>query len=289
MTYKKVRDTQITQDDIQIDSTNLVEKQEVYLATKYTQEIQNFSVCINSYDYNTQTYICSLCSHDDCQKLLGFVEAQSEDNLKVLLNHKMAWILENEDNRPIKAGDYITTSSIKGIMRVTNSPTRNRVGMDCDEVDNVLLQRITGYDRMGLLHEPILNDDGNPCFERLPKVRYFNHDGGSSEEYKYIQDIKRCSVMNDIKSKRIDLNTVEKIKREDNDRISRLTRNTKSVNLASKQIHPLLQRRDSNTSFLTRRSSGTNLLSSRRSLKKEESKVEPIKRSIFKAYLLPIF
>ena len=96
------------------------------------------------------------------------------------------------------------------------------------------------------------------------------------------------------------MNTIDRVKQEDNDRVSRLTRNTKSVSIAPKQVHPLLTkglgpegltRRDSSTSFLTRRYSSTspNLLSSRQSFEKEEPKIEPIKRSIFKAYLLPIF
>ena len=34
---------------------------------------------------------------------------------------KIGWVLEN-DNRPIKAGDYVPTNSIKGVMKASSNP-----------------------------------------------------------------------------------------------------------------------------------------------------------------------
>ena len=287
MTYKKQKD--ISGEDIQIDSSNLVEKLECYLTTKYTQEVQNFAVCINSFDWYTQLYICHICSHENCQKIMGFIEGKSEDDLKVYLNQKFAWVLENEDGSQIKAGDYLTSSTIKGLMTISKSQTKFRVGIDCEDQDNVLLQKITGHDRLGLLYDAILNEDGNPTFERLPKVRYFNTDGSPSEEFKYFQSLKKATTIKDIKTKRLDMDAIDKMKHEDDERIKRLTRNTKSVSISRPQ-HPILARKDSGTSFLLRKNSrDITINTSRTNVSQKKEELEVIKRTVFKAYLLPIF
>ena len=290
MTYKKHKEQQITGEDIQIDSSNLLEKKEVYLNQKYTQDLQHLATCINGFDWHTQTYICQLCSHENCSKFMGFVEAKEDDELKVYCSNKFAWVLENEDGSMLKAGDCITTSNIRGLMKVTKEAKTNlRIGVDVEDQDNVLLQQITGHDRLGLLYQPILNEEeGNPVFERLPKVRYFNLDGSSSEEFKYVQSLKKSTIIKDIKTKKLDMDTVDKVKRDEEDRLARLTRNTKSVSY-SRPTHPLLARKDSGTSFLVRKSS-RDVLTSRSSVsssKKEEA--GPIKRTVVKAYLVPIF
>ena len=286
MTYKKHKD--ISGDDIVIDTDNLFEKLQCYLNIKYTDDLKYKAVSIEGFDHYSGSYIVQL-SDDKCNHILGFIDGLSDDGLKVYISKKFAWVLE-PDNGEINIGNYITTSDMKGYMKISDEKTEFRIGFSVSgDSDNVLSQKIVGYDRAGLLFEPILDDNINPIFEKLPKTRFITAEGKPSEEFKYYADIKRCSIMKDLKSKKLDMNIIDRVKQEDNDRVSRLTRNTKSVSIASKQMNLLLQRRDSNTSFLTRRSSGTNLLSSRRSLKKEEPKVEPIKRSIFKAYLLPIF
>ena len=290
MTYKKNKEQQITADDIQIDSSNLLEKKDVYLNQKYTQDLQHLTICINSFDWHTQTYICQLCSHENCQKFMGMIEAKEDDDHKVYLSYKFAWVLENEDGSALKAGDCIATSNIKGLMKVSKEAKTNlRIGLDVEEQDNILLQQITGHDRLGLLYQPILNEEGNPVFERLPKVRFFNLDGTSSEEFKYFQSIKKATVIKDIKTKKLDLDAVEKIKKQDDEKIARLTRNTKSVSY-SRPSHSILARKESVSSFLVRRSS-RDVLTPRSSMSstKVKEEAEPIKRTVVKAYLVPIF
>lgn len=289
MTYKKQKD--ISGDDIQIDSSNLVEKIECYLNIKYTDDLKYKAVSIENFDYNSSCYIVKLAD-EKCNHVFGFIDSLSDDGLKIYITTKFAWVIEPDEGE-IKIGDYIQPSEICGFMRTCQpqevGKTSFRIGVNVQtESDNVLRQKIVGYDRAGLLFEPMLDDDGNPVFEKLPQTRFVSGDGKPSEEYKYYADIKRCSTMKDLKTKKLDMNAIEKQKVEDNNRISRLSRSTKSVSISQKPpVHPMLQRRDSGASFLTRRNSGTNLLSSRS--KKEEPVIEPVKRSIFKAYLLPIF
>ena len=84
------------------------------------------------------------------------------------------------------------------------------------------------------------------------------------------------------------MDTVDKVKRDEEERLARLTRNTKSVSY-SRPTHPLLARKDSGTSFLVRKSS-RDVLTSRSSMStKVKEEAEPIKKTVVKAYLVPIF
>ena len=292
MTYKKQKE--ISGEDIQIDTDNLIEKTECYLNIKYSDELKYKAVSIENFDYNSGCFIVKL-SDSRCNHVLGFIDGLSDDGLKIYITTKFAWVIEPDEGE-IKIGDYIQPSDVNGFMKICQNQevgkSTFRIGINVhNESDNMLRQKIVGYDRAGLLFEPMLDDDGNVVFEKLPQTRFVSIDGKPSEEYKYYADIKRCSTMKDLKSKKLDMNAVEKQKIEDNNRLSRLSRSTKSVSISQKAVHPMLQRRDSGTSFLTRRSSGTNLLLSSRSssTKEKEPMIEPVKRSIFKAYLLPIF
>ena len=106
------------------------------------------------------------------------------------------------DNGEINIGHYITTSEMKGFMKLSDQKTEFRIGLNVsgDSV-NVLGRKIVGYDRAGLLFEPILDDNNNPVFQKLPQVRFTSSDGKPSEEFKYYADIKRGSNMKDLKSK----------------------------------------------------------------------------------------
>ena len=279
MTYKKVKN--LNESDIEVDYSNVIEKLDVYLNEKYKAEYQYKSVCIDTYDYNSGKYICQICNHSNCNFILGFIDDFCEDSLTVYIQTKLCWVLENDDLSPILKGSYLQSSNIKGIMKISKDVSKFRCGITVNDTDNIAVMKITGYDRAGLLHEPILDDDGNPQFEKVPKTRYFNLDSSTSEEYRYISDIKRCNILKTIKTNQIDIGFIEKIKKQDDDRISRLSRPTMSTLNSSRLTKFSLQRRDSNSSIssVSRRTGG----------KSEPVMIVEEKRHIFKAYLIPIF
>lgn len=279
MSYSKKKH-QMDTINIDIDSSQLDIKR-AYLHTKYDEKYKYFSCCISGFNWYDDMFIVDLCNHESCNKFFGFLEDYDQETNTVSISTRKCYVLEPENNNNgFLAGSFLTTSGILGCMKIGNNEACCRVGLTVKDQDNILFQKVIGYDRQGLIFEPVLSND-NPVFGRLPITRFIDINGLFVEEFQYYQDQKRCTVIADIKTKKIDIPLVEKIRKEDAQRLARLTRPT-----------TITSTRNISSATLKRANSSVNLLKrtvSRDSMKPIVENTLPVKKSIYKIFLLPIF
>jgi hypothetical protein len=270
MTFKKNNNTlEKMLDGIELSvETN----RQVFLEIKYDDSLRDLAVCISSYHYHQDRYVCDLCKHKNCNNILGFIGDYDEKTLLTTLHSDRCWIIESDSGWT--TGKYLQSTGIPGVMEVSDNVSRFKVGTpSVSETENVMRTNPCGYDRKGLIFEYVKSEDENPIFDRYPKTRFIDSTGALSQEFLYYADIKRCSKV----IKPLNLSGVKTAVQQ-----TRFERLTKPTALTTQR--GLLKRTNSTTSV---GSVGMNRFA--QSKNGVEPTVDTIKRSIYKICLFPVF
>lgn len=266
MTRKKQMDINA----IEIDTSNIQEKKEMILNIKYELKHKYKACCVSSYNIYHRLFICQICNHKNCVNFIGFVSDICNNEINsVYIEKECCYVLDTKDS--IFMGNYLQTSGINGIMEVCKDKSNIRCGIDVkyDSENSILLEKINGFDRMGLLTSPVLDENENIQSVSYPEITYINKDGSDSNFFHYE---KEQSIIR-IASKPINMNKVNEIKQQDDKLLRGLRRTNSTTSVSSLSSFRNIS--------ITPRKQIIN--------KKEIPKVNIPEQSIFKAYLCPIF
>lgn len=261
----KLNKDKITEDDLEINTEQVVSRQTYIFNRKYQQNYDSLAVCCVDYNIYEKKIVVDLCNHIDCKCFIGFINGSVGDH-EIYCDSNLCYVLNRKDG--YKMGDYLTTSNISGYMTFSD---KNNVNIRCCwtfTVDELIeLKVFKGFDRAGIIFDT-MNIDGDVMSERFPKAIYIDNTGKEHVEGNYMKEQAKLKVS------KIDIKKVNTQKKLDEDSIVRLSRGTQNTSRYT----------------LTRNNSNVSIQSLKRTpLKKIDEKIDTkIEQTIFKAYLIPI-